>query len=135
RGVKLQDRGQFEDAFTQFDQASRLVPQDRQFLTAREMVKAKLVFSHIERGNALLMDNSRPQAANEFRAAANLDPDNEFARERLEEATRGPESIISRTLSPQPAAPGKTPPDPAADRAPFHFSGDTRGLFNELAAA
>src|SRR5205085_2679973 len=53
RGMKLQDRGQFEAAFTQFDQASRLVPQDRQFLTARELVKAKLVFSHIERGNAL----------------------------------------------------------------------------------
>lgn len=135
RGVRLQGRGQFEDAFTKFDQASRLVPQDRQFLTAREMVKAKLVFSHIERGNALLMDNARPQAANEFRAAANLDPDNEFARERLEEATRAPAPRVSQNLSAQLTAPGEIHLEPAADRATFHFSGDTRGLFNELAAA
>ncbi len=135
RGTKLQARGQYEAAFTQFDQASRLVPQDRQFLTARELIKAKLVFSHIERGNALLMDNSRPQAAAEFRAAADLDPENEFARERLEEATRAPGSLVARNLPAQLTAPGEIHIEPAADRATFHFSGDTRGLFNELAAA
>ena len=133
RGMKLQDRGQFEAAFTQFDQASRLVPQDRQFLTARELMKAKLVFSHIERGNALLMDNSRPQAVNEFRAAADLDPENEFARERLEEASRAPR--VQAALATSLTAPGEIHIEPAADRATFHFSGDTRGLFNELAAA
>jgi general secretion pathway protein D len=135
RGMKLQDRGQFEAAFIQFDQASRLVPQDCQFLTAREMVKAKLVFSHIERGNALLMDNSRPQAANEFRAAADLDPENEFARERLEEATREPAPRVPAVLATSLTAPGEIHIEPAADRATFHFSGDIRGLFNELATA
>jgi general secretion pathway protein D len=135
RGMKLQDRGQFEAAFTQFDQASRLVPQDRQFLTARELLKAKLVFSHIERGNALLMDNARPQAANEFRAAADLDPENEFARERLEEATRAPTPLVARNLPAQLTDAGEIRIEPAADRATFHYSGDVRGLFNELAAA
>jgi len=135
RGMKLQDRGQFEAAFTQFDQASRLVPQDRQFLTARELLKAKLVFSHIERGNALLMDNSRPQAATEFRAAADLDPENEFARERLEEATRAPSPRVAQNLPAQLTSAGEIHIEPPADRATFHFSGDVRGLFNELAAA
>jgi general secretion pathway protein D len=135
RGMKLQERRQFEEAFTQFDQASRLVPQDRQFLTARELLKAQLVYGHIERGNALLMDNSRPQAASEFRAAIELDPGNEFARERLEEAIREPAPPTAKILSAQLTDVGEIQIEPATDRATFHFSGDLRGLFNELATA
>src|SRR5581483_1604524 len=44
RGVKLHDRQQSEAAFEEFDEATRLNPQEVRFLTAREMVKAKLVF-------------------------------------------------------------------------------------------
>ena len=88
-GVKFQQRRQLEDAFAQFDTASRLAPQNKQFLTARELVKAQLVFNHVERGNVLLWANSRPLAAAEFRAALDLDGENQFARERLDEATRG----------------------------------------------
>ncbi len=135
RGMKLQERRQFEEAFVQFDQASRLVPQDRQFLTARELVKAQLVFSHIERGNALLMDNSRPQAASEFRAAIDLDPENEFARERLEEANREPAPRVPAVLPARMAGAGEIRLEPATDLAAFHYSGDLRGLFNELAIA
>ena len=76
RGLKLQESKQLEEAFTQFDEASRLVPQNQQFLTARELVKAQLVFNHVERGNALLLENSRMPAAAEFRAAIELDPGN-----------------------------------------------------------
>jgi tetratricopeptide (TPR) repeat protein len=135
RGKKLQDRGQFEEAFTQFDEASRLVPQDRQFLTARELVKAQLVFSHVERGNALLMENSRPQAASEFRAAIELDPENEFARERLGEAIREPAPRVPAVRPAGLTEAGEIHLEPAPDRATFHFSGDIRGLFNELATA
>src|SRR5438552_18649870 len=43
-GVKLQDHQRLEDAFSQFDKAARIAPQNPQFLTAREVVKAQLVF-------------------------------------------------------------------------------------------
>ena len=56
RGIKLLNNERLEEAFAQFDQASKLVPQSAQFLTARERVKAQLVFNHVERGNALLME-------------------------------------------------------------------------------
>jgi len=42
RGVKLHEHQRLEDALEQFQKASQLAPQDIQFLTAREMVKAKL---------------------------------------------------------------------------------------------
>ena len=37
RGTKLQDQQHLEDAFTQFDEASRLVPDNVKFFSALEM--------------------------------------------------------------------------------------------------
>jgi general secretion pathway protein D len=135
RGVKLEDHKRLEEAFTQFDEASRLVPQNRQFLTARELVKAQLVFNHVQRGNLLLMENSRTQAATEFRAALDLDPLNPFARERLDEATREPAPRVPRVLPARLTDAAEIRIEPRNDRATFRFSGDVRGLFSELATA
>jgi hypothetical protein len=49
QGVKLEDHRRLEEAFAQFDAAARLAPRNIQFLTAREMAKAQLVFNHIQR--------------------------------------------------------------------------------------
>ncbi len=135
RGLKLEQHRQLAEAFDQFDKASQLMPQNPQFLTAREMVKGQLVFNHIERGNALLNADSRLQAAAEFRAALNLDPDNSFARERLEDAVRDSLPTIPEALPPQLAGSTEIHIDPRKDRATFHYRGDVRGLFNELGAA
>jgi hypothetical protein len=134
-GVKLQDQRRLEEAFGQFDTASRLAPQNIQFLTAREVVKAQLVFNHVQRGNLLLGENSRPLAAAEFRAALDLDASNQYARERLEEATRELAPAPPRTLPVRLADSGEIHLEPRDDRATFHYSGDVRGLFAELSAA
>jgi len=134
RGVKLNEHQHFEDALDEFERAAHLDPQDVQFLTAREVVKAKLVFDHVQRGNALLAEHSRTPAAAEFRAALQLDPDNSFAQERLQEATqvRMPQSAHMLDLVSQSEELHLVPGE---DRATFHFTGDTRSLFTELAAA
>ena len=134
RGLKLQERRHLEAAFNRFDEASRMVPQNLQFLTAREMAKAQLVFNHIERGNVLLSEDSMGQAASEFRAALNLDPENLFARERLEESTLS-YAPLPRLLPRRLTDAGEIHLDPNGDRATFHYSGDVRGLFTQLAAA
>ena len=69
-----------------------------QFLTARELVKAQLIFDHIQRGNLLLLEDARAHAGAEFRAALELDAENEFARERLAEATRELAPALPRAL-------------------------------------
>lgn len=137
RGLKLEDHKRVEEAFAQFDQASRLVPQDPQFLTARELAKAQLVFTHVERGNVLLLQDLRSKAAAEFRAAIELDPENEYARNRLEEASRqlDPEPELHDVLASRFEDTGEIHLRPTPDLATFHFSGDTRGLFDELARA
>jgi len=134
-GVKLQDHQRLEEAFTQFNTASRLAPQNMQFLTARELVKAQLIFDHIQRGNLLLLEDARAHAGAEFRAALELDAENEFARERLAEATRELAPALPRALPVGLADSGEIHLEPKGDRATFHYSGDVRGLFTELSAA
>jgi general secretion pathway protein D len=135
RGMKFQEHRHLEEAFSQFDDALKLVPQDPQFLTARETVKAQLVFDHVEQGNAFLSEGRRDTAAAEFRAALNLDPENEFAREQLEEATRNSVPALTAAITPIAYSAGEIRLQPADVHATFHFAGDVRGLFAELAAA
>ena len=136
RGVKLHDQEQLEAALVEFEDASRLAPRNVQYLTAREVLRAKLVYGHIDHGNLLLLQNAHPQAAAEFRAALELDPSNEFAKERLQEATRenAPEPA-ARVLPARVMASGEIHLQPSDGRATFHFTGDAKNLFNQLAAA
>jgi len=134
RGLKLQNGKHLEEAFAQFDEAARLVPQDIQFLSARELVKSQLVFAQVERGNTLLADGQREPAAAAFRSALNLDPDNNFTQQRLAEALRDPASAIQRDR-PALLDSSEIHLQPKQDRATFHYRGDVRGLFTELASA
>ena len=135
RGVKLNDHKHLEEAFAQFEQASRLVPQEVKFLTAREMAKAQLVFQHTERGDAFLADAQHEQAAAEYRAALNLDPDNAYTQERLAEAMRDPSARALSGMAAMVADSTELHLQPKSERATFHYRGDVRGLFAELASA
>jgi general secretion pathway protein D len=136
-GVKLEEQNRLEEAYQRFDAASRTVPQNMQFLTAREVVKAQLVFEHVARGDALLMTDAHSQATDEFLAALDLDPSNSYARSRLLEAQRQsvvPQDHRAIVTDDFPYA-SEIHLEPKADIATFHYRGDIRGLFNELATA
>lgn len=135
RGLKLNKREKLEEAFAAFDTAVRLNPRDLDYLKAREALKARLVFDHIQRGNALLAEDARLGAALEFRAAVDLDPNNAFAQERLQEANSPPIPAIHKAFPTPLADSTEIQLDPIASRATFHFTGDIRSLFTQLAAA
>src|SRR5262249_41126234 len=134
-GIKLHEHQQFEQALAQFEEATRLVPQNRDYLTAREVLKSKLVFDHIQRGNALLQENARTHAAAEFRAALDLDPENQFAQERLGEATRSLAPSVPPLVPERWMESEEIHLEPTNDMATFHFGGDVKSLFSELGAA
>jgi general secretion pathway protein D len=135
RGLHLENHKRWEEAFAQFDQAARLAPQNPQFVTAREMMKAQLVFDHMARGNALLAENDQVRAASEFKAAIGLDPENQFAQDRLQEALRDSAPTLNAATPLLLRDSGEIHLQPAAERATFHYSGDSRGLFTALASA
>lgn len=135
RGMKLHNQEHLQAALSEFEDASRLAPRNVEYLTAREMAKAKLVFGHIQAGNRLMIQNARQQAAAEFHAALEMDPSNEFARERLQEATRETSPEPGRTLPARVMESGEIHLQPGDARATFHFTGDVKDLFGQLAAA
>jgi len=136
RGVKLDSHQRFEAALAQFDEAVQLVPQNRDYLNARETLKARIVFDHIQRGNTLLSEGARIRAAAEFRAALDLDPENGFALSRLQDSTQP--LIVAPQIRPAEVPWANSQEihlEPTADLATFHFSGDVRALFTQLGAA
>ncbi|MGH9494324.1 MAG: hypothetical protein ACRD3B_04950, partial [Candidatus Sulfotelmatobacter sp.] len=139
RGLKLNEHRQLEEAYAQFDEAARLVPQNPQFLTARETLKAQLVFKHVERGNALLAEDARMRAAAEFGAALDLDPGNEFVLERVQEATHqsvpGLPGAANHPVVARLSESEEIHLEPSDGNATFHFSGMVHSLFEQLAAA
>jgi general secretion pathway protein D len=134
-GLKLQSQDHLEEAFAQFDEALRMVPQDVMFLSAREMTKSRLVFQQTERGDSFLANAQREEAAAEYRAALKLDPDNTYTQERLAEALRNPAASTLAGVAAMMADASEIDLQPKAERATFHYRGDVRGLFSELASA
>jgi general secretion pathway protein D len=133
RGLKLQ-KNDPEQAFHELDRAAQLVPRNLEYLTARELARQQLVYTHIERGNAELESGKQVEASADFRSALSLDPANTFAQERVRDSlgdslpkTTAPASIVEESAVIRLA--------PNLNHASFHFRGDSRDLPATIATA
>jgi general secretion pathway protein D len=133
RGLKLQQSAP-DQAYKEFDRASQLVPRNVEYVTARELARQQLVSSHLQRGNSELDSGKQIEALAEFRSALSLDPSNQFAQQRLQDAVgdpvpkpSGPPSVVDESPEIHLA--------PNLNRASFHFRGDSRELLTTIASA
>lgn len=134
KGVKLRDSRHLDQALQLFEEASRLISQDAEFATARELTRQQLVYTHIQSGNAALAAGRQVEAIAEFREALYLDPDNQFAQQQLGDVAQASlphPSESARVL----AEAGEIRLAPQPNRADFHFRGDSRELLTEVAQA
>jgi general secretion pathway protein D len=134
KGLKLRHGQRADQAFDQFETAARLAPQDVEYVTAREMTRQQLVFDHLERGNAELLKGRQVEALAEFRGALQLDPQNDFAQQRLRDAlgewapkTQAPPQVLADA--------GVVRVAPKQAHADFHYRGDGHGLLTKVAGA
>jgi general secretion pathway protein D len=134
-GVKLEKQNREEEALAKFDEASRLVPENVKFLSAWELTKSQLAFQHTERGDALLANGQRDQAALEFKNALKFDPDDTYTQQRLADALPAQVTTGLSGLALKLAQSSELRIHPKNELATFHYEGDVRGLFNEIAAA
>jgi len=133
-GLRLQRQKRMDEAFDQFETAARLAPKDVDYVTVRELSRQQMVFGHLERGNAELLQGRQIEALAEFRNALHLDPQNEFAQQRLRDALG--EWAPKTSAAPQVvAAADEVAVEPNPARADFHFRGDSRGLLTQVASA
>jgi len=134
KGLKLQKAERFDEAYEEFDTAARLVPRNVEYVTTLAMVRQQLVFNHLERGNDDLTGGKLVEAQDEFRRAANLDPQNEFAQQRLRDSLT--EWAPKMNETPRVVAESselQVVPNP--DLHEFHFRGDSHALLTQVAGA
>src|SRR6266403_2776334 len=139
RGLKLEksqkDKLQsLDEAFYEFEEASRLVPQNVEYLTAREMTRQHLAGMHLERGNGDLLDGRQVEALAEFRSALNLDPQNEFAQQRILDAL-GPAPVQTAGAPQVVASAEGLAAKPTDGHHDIHYRGDSRGLLTAVATS
>ena len=134
RDLKLEKSQNLDQAFYEFEEAARLVPQNVEYLTAREMTRQHLAGLHLEHGNSDLLAGRQVEALAEFRAAVNLDPQNEFAEQRINDAL-GPVPV--RAASPPQVVDSADAlvAKPVDERHDIHYRGDSRGLLTAVAAS
>lgn len=133
KGLKLQRAKHQDQAFDEFETAARLAPKDLEYVTARELTRQQLVFDHLEQGNTQMRNGRQIEALAEFRTALHLDPQNEFAQQRLKDAMG---EWAPKTVAPQVIADAevnRVAPDEV--QADFHYRGDGRGLLTQVASA
>ncbi len=132
RAVKLSRAGRSDEAFEAFQEATRLAPDNLEYITAREIIRQHLVFTNIERGNQLMAGEQRLQAGAEFQRALELDPTNQFARERLNDALIDQFPMSSR-IRVEGSEEIRLAPKPGLEN--FHYRGDARGLLQNITRA
>jgi len=134
RGLKLERSKNLDEAFSQFEEAARLVPQDVEYITARELIRQRLAGMHLERGNDHLLGGRQVEALAEFRMAQTLDPENEFAQQRLRDAL-GPLPVRTAGPPQMVASEDALAAKPLDGHHDFHYRGDSRGLITAVASS
>jgi tetratricopeptide (TPR) repeat protein len=139
RGLKIEksqneNLQSLDEAFHEFEEASRLSPQNVKYLTAREIARQHLAGRHLARGNSDLLDGRQVEAMAEFRTAMNLDPQNEFAQQRISDALG---SVPVHTADPPHvvASADVLKAKPIDGYHDIHYRGDSRGLLTAVAGS
>jgi len=131
-GLRLKASGKSEPAYEKFVRAAELNPRNVEYATARELTRQELVMAALDRGNKAMSGMNDVVATSEFRKALELDPTNEFARQRLKDAIWEDTPAPSHTL--QIAQKSlEVELSPSAERKDFHFKGDSRTLLTQIA--
>jgi hypothetical protein len=133
KGVKLEKSKHLDEAYEEFQTAAQLSPKNVDYLTVLAMTREQLVYDHLQRGNDDLLKSKDVEAQAEFRNALSLDPENDFAQQRMKESLgewapklNGDIRVVQDS--------GELHVLPKDIRSEFHFRGDSRALLAQVAS-
>lgn len=134
RALRLQQAKHNDAALDDFETAARLAPANVEYATAKELTRQQMVSEFLRKGNTELLAGHDIEALADFRGAIHLDPQNDFAQQRLRDAlgeaapkTSGPPRVIEDGEQVRIS--------PATELHDFHFRGDSRQLLTQIANA
>ncbi len=132
--IELQQAGKTEDAMLAVTKAVQLVPGNVEYVTLSEMLRQQIVSQHLGRGNRLAENGDTPAAAEEFRQALAVDPQNSYVVQRLSDISPqgNPERQHMLQLL---ASVDQVNLSPVAGKKSFHLQGDTRSVYTQVGTA
>ena len=131
----LQRAGKPEEALVAVLKAQELVPGSVEFMTMGEMLRQQIVGEHMEAGNHLAAAGDSAGAAQRFRMALSIDPQNAYAAQRLRDVEPPDGDAEHKHVLQLLASVDQINLEPAPGRKNFHLQGDTRQLYTQIGAA
>ena len=131
----LQRAGKPDDALVAVLKAQELMPGNVEFMTMGEMLWQQIVGEHMEAGNHLAAAGDPAGAAQRFRLAISIDPQNAYAAQRLHDVEPPDGDAEHKHVLQLLASVDQINLQPAPGRKSFHLQGDTRQLYTQIGAA
>jgi Flp pilus assembly secretin CpaC len=131
----LQRAGKPDDALLAVLKAQELMPGNVEFMTMGEMLRQQIVGEHMEAGNHLAAAGDSAGAAQRFRMALSIDPQNSYAAQRLRDVEPPDGDAEHKHVLQLLASVDQINLEPAPGRKNFHLQGDTRQLYSQIGAA
>lgn len=131
----LQRAGKPDEALVAVLKAEELVPGNVEFMTMGEMLRQQIVGEHMEAGNHLAAAGDSMGAAQRFRMALSIDPQNAYAAQRLHDVDPPEGDAEHKHVLQLLASVDQINLEPAPGRKNFHLQGDTRQLYSQIGAA
>ncbi len=131
----LQRAGKPDDALIAVLKAQELMPGNVEFMTMGEMLRQQIVGEHMEAGNHLAAAGDPVGAAQRFRLALSIDPQNSYAAQRLHDVEPPDGDAEHKHVLQLLASVDQINLQPAPGRKNFHLQGDTRQLYTQIGAA
>lgn len=131
----LQRAGRPAEALVAVLKAEELVPGNVEFMTMGEMLRQQIVGEHMEAGNHLAAAGDSMGAAQRFRMALSIDPQNAYAAQRLHDVDPPDGDAEHKHVLQLLVSVDQINLEPAPGRKNFHFQGDTRQLYSQIGAA
>lgn len=131
----LQRAGKPQEALEAVVRAEQLVPGNVEYITMGEMLRQQMVGEQMEAGNHLAAAGDSLGAAQRFRNALTIDPQNTFAAERLRDVAPPEGDPDHKHVLQLLASVDQINLEPAPGKKSFHLQGDTRLLYTQIGAA
>ncbi|HEY6351115.1 MAG TPA: hypothetical protein VI636_17055 [Candidatus Angelobacter sp.] len=128
--LDLQKDGRIEEAFTEASKASELSPANKEYMTVREVLRNRIAAGYIDRGNLLAEIGDSTKAAEQFKQAMAIDPQNGYAQERLHDTS--PDDPEHEHVLQLLASVEDVDVRPKPGKQDFHVRGDTRALYEAI---
>lgn len=132
---ELQRAGKPQEALEAVVKAEQLVPGNVEYITMGEMLRQQLVGEQMEAGNHLAAAGDSLGAAQRFRTALTIDPQNSYAAERLHDVAPPEGDADHKHVLQLLASVDQITLEPAPGKKSFHMQGDTRLLYTQIGAA